>query len=211
MKNLILAAVLCAVVAALALVTLASPGPQQAQIDPNAVPVEKEPQHHLVFKNDFVRVIDARFPPGYKSLSHAHAQDNVAVTISTGRDDAASAARIGRAGFSKGGYSHVVTNSGTIEMRFIDVELMRADKPAAASVPDEPRHKLELENDRVRIYRVKLAPGESFASHKHAAGWLGVTVAGGAGPGTYQWHGAGDGNPLNSGQSVFEMVELELR
>jgi len=99
MKNLIFAAVLCAVVAALTLVNLASPGPQQAQIDPNAVPVEKEPQHHLVFTNDFVRVVDARFPPGYKSLSHAHAQDNVAVTISTGRDDAASAARIGRAGF----------------------------------------------------------------------------------------------------------------
>ena len=72
---------------------------QQNRIDPNAVPVEKEPQHHLVFTNDFVRVIDARFPPGYKSLSHAHAKDNVAITIATGRDDAASAARISRAGF----------------------------------------------------------------------------------------------------------------
>ena len=183
----------------------------QGQIDPNAVPVEKEPQHHLVFTNDFVHVIDARFPPGYKSLSHTHAQDNVAITISTGRDDAQSAARIGRAGFSKGGYSHVVTNSGTIEMRFIAVELMRADKPGAAPFPDESRHKLEMENDRVRIYRVKLAPGESLTSHTHSAGWLGVTVSGGSGPGAYQWHGAGTNNPLNSGQSALEVVELELR
>src|SRR5256885_450988 len=85
---------------------------QQPQIDPDAVPVEQEPQHHPVFANDFVRVIDARLPPGYKSLSHTHLQDNVAITISPGRDDAQSIARIGRAGFSKGGYSHVVTNSG---------------------------------------------------------------------------------------------------
>src|SRR5262245_47223005 len=95
---------------------VSSAAAQQGQIDPIAVPVEKEPQHHLVFANDYVHVIDARLPPGYKSLSHTHSQDNVAITISPGREDAQSIARIGRAGFSKGGYSHTVTNSGTIEL-----------------------------------------------------------------------------------------------
>jgi hypothetical protein len=184
---------------------------QNNRIDPNAVPVEKEPQHRLVFTNEFVQVIDARFPPGYKSLSHTHAQDNVAVTISTGRNDAASAARIGRAGFSRGGYSHVVTNSGPIEMRFIAVELLRSDKPAAAAASDEPRHKLELENDRVRIYRIRLAPGESLPAHSHSAGWLSVTVSGGTGPGTYQWHGAGSANTVRAEQTALEVVELEPR
>jgi hypothetical protein len=110
------------------LLTLA--GQQPRQLDPNAVPVEKEPQHHLVFTNEFVQVIDARFPPGYKSLSHTHAQDNVAITIATGRNTEESLSRIGRASFSQGGYSHVVTNSGPIEMRFIAVELLRGDRPA---------------------------------------------------------------------------------
>ena len=53
---------------------LTSLAAQQARpIDPNAIPVDKEPQHHLVFANDFVRVVDARLPPGYKSLNHTHA------------------------------------------------------------------------------------------------------------------------------------------
>jgi len=106
---------------------------QQGGIDPNAVPVEKEPKHHLVFSNDFIRVVDARLPPGYKTLSHTHANDNVAITISPGREDAAAMARIGRAGFSKGGYSHIVTNAGTIEMRFIVVELLSGSEKSTLS------------------------------------------------------------------------------
>jgi hypothetical protein len=191
------------------LVTLAA---QQARsIDPTAVPVEQEPQHHLVFTNEFVRVIDARFPPGYKSLSHTHTQDNVAVTIATGRNDAASLARVGRAGFSAGGYSHVVTNAGPIEMRFIAVELLRADSSAARPFADEPMHKLETQNDRVRIYRVRLMPGESLTPHTHSAGWLGVTVTGGRGPGTFEWHPAESADPLRGGDSGLEIVELEPR
>lgn len=183
----------------------------QGRIDPNAVPVDKEPRHSLVFSNAFIRVIDARLPPGYQSLSHTHAQDNVAITISPGRDDAASLARIGRAGFSKGGYSHVVTNSGSIELRFIDVEFWGADKPSSAAFPDQPQHKLEVENERVRIYRIKLAAGESLPEHAHPAGWIGVTVAGGAGPGAYQWYAAGTANTITATQAPLEIVELEPR
>ena len=98
--------------------TVAALAAQQARIDPNAVPVDKEPQHHLVFANESIRVVDARLPPGYQSLSHTHAQDNVSVTNSPARDDAQSMARIGRAGFSKGGYSHTVTNSGSSMWNF---------------------------------------------------------------------------------------------
>src|SRR5207244_3904668 len=128
-----------------------------------------------------------------------------------GRDDAASLARIGRAGFSKGGYSHVVTNSGSSEMRFIAVELLQADNPATASLPDMPGHKLETENERVRIYRVKLAPGESLPAHRHAAGWLAVTVVGGNGPGSYRWNAAGTNDSINAIPTALEVVELELR
>jgi hypothetical protein len=185
---------------------------QQARtIDPNAIPVDKEPQHHLVFANDFVRVVDARLPPGYKSLNHTHALDNVTVTISPGSTDAQAVARIGRAGFSRGGYSHTVTNSGSIELRFINVELLRADSPGSAAFPDQPQHKLETENERVRVYRIKLAPGESLPAHRHSSGWIAVTVAGGTGPGSFQWYAAGASNPLTAGPSGLEVVELEPR
>jgi hypothetical protein len=178
--------------------------------EPAAIPVDQEPHHKVVFKNDFVRVIDATFPPGYVTLNHTHDIDNVAVTISTGREGADQAARIGRAGFSKGGYAHRVTNSGPGIMRFIAVEILKTDRPSSQAV-QLPNHTLELENDRVRIYRLKLGSGDTLASHTHAAGWLEVTVAGGAGPGTHLWHGAGEPVALkaSAGAAPLEIVEIE--
>ena len=175
-----------------------------------AIPVDQEPHHKVVFKNDFVRVIDATFPPGYVTLNHSHDVDNVAVTISTGRDGAESAARVGRAGFSKGGYAHRVTNSGPGVMRFIAVEILKTDRPASPAA-QLPNHVLETENDRVRVYRVKLAAGESLESHVHAAGWLEVTVSGGEGPGANVWHGAGESRTLKApvGAGPVEIVEIE--
>ena len=112
----------------------------QAQ-EPAAVRVDQEPNHKVVFKNDYVRVIDATFPPGHVTLNHSHALDNVAVAISTGRDTAP-----GRAYFAKGGYSHRVTNSGTGVMRFIDVEILKSDRPGAAAT-SLPHHTLEDDSD----------------------------------------------------------------
>ena len=162
-----------------------------------AVPIEQEPQHKVVLKNDFVRIIDATLPPGYVTLNHTHAADNVSVTISTARPGDA-ARGIGRAGFSKGGYSHSVTNSGPGVMRFIVVEPLKTDRPNTPAA-GFPNHALETENDRVRIYRVKLAPGESLTAHTHAAGWVEVTVSGGAGLGFFAWHAAGHPNPVKVG------------
>jgi quercetin dioxygenase-like cupin family protein len=177
--------------------------------DPNAIPVDKEPQHKIVFTNEAVRVIDARFPPGYVSQKHTHAVDNVAITIAPGRDDAEAVARIGRAGFSKGGYSHTVTNSGTSEQRFLDVEILTSGS-IAPDTRQIPAHTLELENDRVRIYRVVVTNGQSIAGHSHGHGWLAVVVKGGAGAGSYQWHAANSVEALsNSGTIPLEIVELE--
>ena len=43
---------------------------------PAAVPVDQEPQHRVVFKNEFVRIIDATLPAGYVTLNHTHDADN---------------------------------------------------------------------------------------------------------------------------------------
>ena len=170
---------------------------------PDAVPVDQEPQHKVVFKNDFVRVLDATLPPGYVTLNHRHDVDNVSVMMSNGRDGAESARGIGRAGFARGGYSHSVTNSGSKVMRFIVVEVLKPERLNAPAV-DLPKHTLETENDRVRIYRVKIAPGESLPTHIHASGWLEVVVNG-AKPGTPTWHPSGQNQPLSEG----EVVEIE--
>ena len=200
------------VLAALALVPVLAAGQQPARtVDPAAVPVDREPQHKLVFANGFVRVLDVRFPPGYVSLNHTHLADNSAITIAPSQPGPEAAARIGRFGFSRGGYSHVVRNSGTLEQRLIDVEFHKSDRPGAAAAPDSPGHALETDNDRVRSYRVRLAPGQSLPAHAHQAGWMAITIRGGSGPGTHQWFAAGSAAPLSvpSGGEALEVVEFE--
>jgi hypothetical protein len=61
----------------------------------------------------------------------------------------------------------------------------------------------------VRVYRIRLDPGDSLATHTHAAAWIGVTIVGGAGPGTYRLYEAGEANPLAAGMYPLEMLELE--
>jgi quercetin dioxygenase-like cupin family protein len=46
------------------------------------VPVEREPHHHIVLQNQYVRVLDVLFPPGDPSLFHTHSNDNVSVALS---------------------------------------------------------------------------------------------------------------------------------
>jgi quercetin dioxygenase-like cupin family protein len=175
---------------------------------PASVPVDEEPKHKVVFKNDFIRVLDATLPAGYVTLNHAHAVDNISVTISNGREGDAAGRGIGRAGFSKGGYAHTVTNSGPGVMRYIVVEPLKADRPKAAAAVF-PNHTLETENERVRIYRVKLAAGESIEAHAHAAGRLEVTVTGPSGPGASLWIAGGENHPLKAAAAALEIVEIE--
>src|SRR5262245_48822493 len=151
-------------------VLIQTPAPAQKP----GIPVDQEPNHRIVFKNDFVRVVDATFPPGYVTLHHAHDMDNVTVTMSTGRPPDRPS---GRASFAKGGYSHTVTNANPGVMRFINVEVLKADHPGSAAA-QQPSHTLETENDRTRVYRVKLAPGETLKAHSHPSGWLEVIVTG---------------------------------
>jgi hypothetical protein len=186
------------------------PAPER-KIDPAAIPVEKEPYHKLVFTNEFVRVLDVRLPAGYTSLMHTHFADNTAITIQPNSTAPEAQARIGRGGFSRGGYSHVARNTGAQEMRLIDVEFHKSDRPGSAAAPDTPTHKLESEQDSVRVYRVTLGPGESLASHTHAAGWMAVTIRGGAGAGTYRWVSGGSADPLSvpPGGQALEIVEFE--
>ena len=199
-----------AVLAALVAATMTASAQQAPGIDPAAVPIEQEPRHHLVFANEFVRIIDAMLPPLYVSQNHTHALDNVSVTILPGIDGPQGQARVGFAGFSRGGYSHVITNPNTAPMRFIAVELRARDASGAGEEMPQPNHAVVLSNARVRITRVKLDAGQSIADHKHQAGYVSVVVRGTEGPGTWKWHGGAEAAAsLASGAQALEVVEVE--
>lgn len=185
---------------------------QSSPTDPVAVPIEQEPRHRLVFTNEFVRVLDVMLPPLYVSQNHAHTYDNVAVTILPGIDGPQGQARIGFAGYARGGYSHVITNPNTAPMRFIAVELRGPDHSADLDVVPQGAHRTVLANSKVRISRITLGPGEKLEAHQHAAGYVSVTVRGGEGPGVWKWHPAGEAAAtIDPGKFPLEFVEIEPR
>jgi len=185
---------------------------QAPPLDPAAVPIEQEPRHRLVFVNEFVRVIDAMLPPLYVSQNHTHTLDNVSVTILTGLDGAQAQARVGFAGFSRGGYSHIITNPHTAPMRFIAVELRAPDASGAGEEMPQPNHTTVLSNTRVRVSRLKLDVGQGIAEHKHQAGFVSIVVRGADGPGNWKWHGGSEAaGPLAAGAQLLEVVEVEPR
>ena len=181
--------------------------PQAPPLD--VVPVDQEPHHKVVFANESIRVIDVRFSSATVSLKHAHPVDTVEITIAPGQDDAEALTHLGRAVFSKGGSSQVVTNTGKTEIQALDVEILTSGATAPEAL-QLPAHTLEFENNRVRIYRVVVGNGQSMVNHSHGHGWLAVVVKGEAGVGSYQWHRAGTVDARTNGAiTPLEIVELE--
>ena len=175
-----------------------------------SIPVDQEPRHHVVFTNDFVRIIDATLPPLYVSERHTHSADNVAVTIQMTSPPGQS--RVGFASFARGGYSHIITNPTVNQMRFIDVELRAADRGESVEEPEPSGHEVVLSNARVRVSRVTLDAGASLDEHQHASGYVSVVIRGGEGLGVWHWHPSGEpASALKSGRTTLEMVEIEPR
>ena len=114
-----------------------SPADPPVSSEPSTpVPVQREPHHHVMFENQYVRVLNVEIPPGESTFFHTHAHDNLAVRITDGlsqtqvRDQEwvpASQVKAGSVVFSEGSrkpYTHRVKNLGTSTYRVIDVELL---------------------------------------------------------------------------------------
>src|SRR4051812_6194297 len=67
-------------VALLAHVALATTAPAQSTAA-HAVPVHREPRHHLVYENALARVLEVRAPAGDTTLWHVHADRMLTVRI----------------------------------------------------------------------------------------------------------------------------------
>jgi quercetin dioxygenase-like cupin family protein len=99
------------------------------------VAVEQEPHHHVIFENQYVRVMEVIVAPGETTLFHKHSLDNVPVFLSNaavkrqyvGEDWAPSPAKEGSVGFTAGTktpYVHRITNTGTTVFHVLDVEIL---------------------------------------------------------------------------------------
>jgi quercetin dioxygenase-like cupin family protein len=141
--------------------------------------VKADPAHHKVeFENDQVRVVRWSIPPRDKSANHSHpnnvniflADANAKVTTPDGKTSEIHA-KAGSAAW-RGSTTHVVENIGDKPMAGILVEPKKPSSalPAGAADPvaaDPKHHKLEFENEQVRVIRYHYEPGDKSPMHGH--------------------------------------------
>jgi quercetin dioxygenase-like cupin family protein len=150
---------------------------------PSPVPVEEEPHHHLVLKNESVIVLRVELLPGESTLFHTHSHDRVAVHLSDAtftqqkQGEPVSTPQVAKPGDvvaseSNGAYTHQVNNVGNGPFEVLDVELLH--RPANAASP--AAGKVEAENPTARVYKWTLPPGTTSAMHTHEHSYLIVSA-----------------------------------
>jgi beta-alanine degradation protein BauB len=207
---------------------------QQSSVPVKPVPVEEEPHHHLVLKNDSVLVLRVKLLPGESTLFHTHLHDRVAVDLSDTTitlqkpgepESAPEATKPGAvvALVSNGPYTHLVHNAGNAVFEVLDVELLH--RPTEASGP--AAGKVEAENPSARVYKWILAPGATSAMHTHERPYLiisatplmlkmtdpeGKSFSHEVEAGDIHWVDAKVTHALaNEGTTVGQIVEIELK
>ncbi len=198
------------------------------------VPVEDEPHHHLVLKNDSVMVLRVKLAPGESTLFHTHLHDRMAIYLSNTTialqkpgepEGAPEATKTGdvAASESNGSFTHRVHNVGTVDFEVLDVELLH--RPTTP--PGPAAAKVEAENPSARVYKWTLAPGTTSAMHTHERPYLIISATplmlkmtdpGGKSmtrevqAGDVHWVDAKVTHSLcNEGTTVGEIVEIELK
>lgn len=220
-------------VAAIPALTSSQTGSPQSPVE-----ISGEPHHHPTFENDMVRVWQTVLPAGESTLWHRHNFDNVAVTISDAKlrveplqgSAVESETKMGDVAFRAASYVHrAISVGGTTYHNFL-IELLKAPGGMKNSTPSKngSERKPVFENERVRAYRLSLAPGESVAMHTHpyaglalvlTAAEIAVTTEGSkeiqrlkVSVGEARWRpGPVTHSIKNIGQTRFEAVDIELK
>jgi quercetin dioxygenase-like cupin family protein len=146
----------------------------------NVVPVEEEPQHKTVLKNDYVQVFRVTLEPGKTTLMHTHAHDDAAVRLSkatvtadrpgepTGAPEFVYPGLVSARENEKKPHTHRVHNIGTTLFDVIDVQILKRPEGPAAPPISAPA----AENPQMRVYRYELGPGAGSAQHTHTRPYL---------------------------------------
>lgn len=139
------------------------------------VNVRDEPQHRHEFENDRVRIYDVLLPPGYITLYHAHIRDTIYLVVRGSRLKSRSIVGSltiplalpvpsGMVFFNDHASEpliHEVTNAGKNAARLVGIELKQGDLPFTREPISVQGLELRETYEKVRVYDIELAPGES--------------------------------------------------
>jgi quercetin dioxygenase-like cupin family protein len=199
------------------------------------VPVEQEPNHHLLLKNENVLVLRVTLQPGERSLYHIHSVDDVAVwlgnTSATQQlpgepEDAPVEQKPGNISLRTlrvTPFTHRVHNLGPGLFDVLDVELLQRPEHPSANVAGP----VAGENPSARVYKWTLAPGGATPMHTHERPYLIVAVTGfplkmtapdgqsnthDVKTGDFHWVSTKVTHSLaNAGKEAGQIVEIELK
>jgi len=227
MKSLLLAALLLVCVSLLTA--------QNNSKEAAPMPVEQEPHHAVVLKNDSVIVMHVVIPEGASTFYHIHAHDRAAVDLTISRisqqnlhepEGPATATKPGDVSVPTLGAAptiHRVHNLGPGTFEVLDVEFLeRPQNPSSeAGAP------VAVENPSARIYKWVLAPGATSPMHTHTRPYLiiaatpvllkmtapdGQSFAHQVQSGDFHWVDTKVTHSLtNEGTSEGQIVEIELK
>jgi quercetin dioxygenase-like cupin family protein len=163
---------------------LFNPQKSKKSFEDSPVPVDQEPLHHVILKNDSILVMHVTIPEGQRTLYHIHAHDRAAIELTNSnisqqnlnepegpstptKPGDISAPRLGAAPVI-----HRVHNFGPGTFEVLDVEFFqRPQQPSSAEAGP-----VAAENPSARVYRWTLAPGATSAMHTHTRPYLIVAV-----------------------------------
>lgn len=156
------------------------------------VEIEGEPLHSIRLTNSVVRVYEAQIPIASRTLFHRHRYGGAGIDMTATRLSVEKVGETLKEEFvTKPGelfplelsapFVHQVVNTGALVYRVVVAELFQAPTVSSESstVAGTPNYKLELETDRVRVYRLTLRPGEVTQTHTLRGQTLVVSVSGG--------------------------------
>lgn len=200
----------------------------------NPVPVDQEPHHHVVLRNDEVLVIHVILPAGESTLYHTHTRDRVSVALTaTSLAQQEPGKPEGKPGMTHPGgvsamtadgpYTHRLRNLGPAAFEVVDVEFFH--RPVHPS--DHAAAPAAAENPSARVYKWVLAPGAATPMHTHDRPYLilaaarmqlkmtapdGRTFTHEIKAGDFHWVDAKVTHTLaNVGTTPGEIVEIELK
>jgi quercetin dioxygenase-like cupin family protein len=110
---------------------------QGAAAPASVVPITKEPSHHLLFENEYVRVFKVEVAPHAETLYHKHDVDYVFVTLGdsdvesvrVGEPPVRLQLKDGETRFTKGGFAHKAVNNSDKPFVNVTVELKKNGGP----------------------------------------------------------------------------------
>ena len=157
-----------------------------AQESAAPVPVEQEPHHHLLLKNESLMVLRVTLQPGEWSQYHIHSVDDVAVWIGhcsasqqlLNQPESAPVEQIpgniSLRTLRETPLTHRVHNLGPGLFDVLDVELLqRPEHPSTGAAGP-----VAGENPSARVYKWKIAPGSVTPMHTHDRPYLIIAATG---------------------------------